>query len=209
MTRFHFFLLFILISFHAFADSKIYLIRHASVDIKKPGWCNAKVAQAFKYDYNHADIQMFDPELVFAKIDHPEEIDTVFCSPQWRAMQTADMLFNMQVIRRIDTNLMEFDYPVSNIPLIRLPVKAWLAMSRISWMLGNSISKKPTYRQRKEDLEIFVDELIEYAKKNGKTVVVAHGMLNRELMRILKKKGWEFENNDGLGNLSVNCLVKY
>lgn len=209
MTRFYLFVLLIFISFNAFAGSKIYLIRHASVDLEKPGWSTAKVAQAFKDDYNHADIQVFDPELVFAKIDRPEEIDTIFCSPQWRAMQTADILFDAQVIRRMDTNLMEFDYPVSQIPLIRLPLKAWLAMSRISWMLGNSISKEPTYRQRKEDLEIFVDELIYYAEKHGQTVVIAHGMLNRELIRILKKRGWEFENKDGLGNLSVNCLVKY
>lgn len=208
MTRFYFFLLFIFFSLNVFAGSKIYLIRHASVEIESPGWCNAKRAQAFKNDYNISDIQVFDPKLVFAKIDSPEEIDTVFCSPQWRAMQTADILFNTQVIRRIDTNLMEFDYPVSQIPLIRLPLKAWLAMSRISWMIGNSISMKPTYRQRKDNLEIFVDEIIDYAEKNGKTVVVAHGMLNRELIRILKKRGWEFENKDGLGNLSVNCLVK-
>lgn len=209
MTRVYFFVLFIFISFNAFAGSKIYLVRHASVDLEKPGWCTAKLAQAYKEAYNLAFVQKFDPKLVLAKIDYSEEIDTLFCSPQFRAIQTVDILFAKQVIRRIDTNLMEFDYPVNQIPLLRLPVRAWLAMSRISWMLGNSISKKPSYRKRKEDLEIFVDEIIEYAEKNGKSVVVAHGMLNRELIRILKKRGWEFENKDGLGNLSVNCLVKY
>ncbi|RLD61114.1 MAG: hypothetical protein DRJ01_08485 [Bacteroidetes bacterium] len=75
-------------------------------------------------------------------------------------------------------------------------------------MIGKSIHKKSSYRQRKEDLKIFAGELIEYAERNGKSVVVAHGMLNRELIRILKKQGWKFENKDGLGNLSVNCLVK-
>ena len=208
MTRFYFLLLFIFISFHSFAGSKIYLIRHATVDIEKPGWCSAKKAQAYKAAYDLAFVQLFDPKPVLDKIDRPDEIDTVFCSPQFRAIQTVDILFDKKVIRRIDTNLMEFDYPVCRIPLIRLPLKVWLATSRISWMIGKSIHKKPSYRQRKEDLEIFADELIEYAEKNGRSVVVAHGMLNRELIRILKKRGWNFENKDGLGNLSVNCLVK-
>ena len=208
MTRFYFFLLFIFISFQTFAGSKIYLIRHATVDIEKPGWCSAKRAKAYKEAYNLALIQMFDPKPVLDKIDHSEEIDTIFCSPQFRAIQTADVLFDKKVIRRIDTNLMELDYPVSRIPLIRMPLKVWLATSLVSWMIGKSIPKKPSYRQRKSDLKIFADELIEYAEKNGKSVVVAHGMLNRELIRILKRRGWKFENKDGLGNLSVNCLVK-
>ncbi|MDA3905658.1 MAG: histidine phosphatase family protein [Bacteroidales bacterium] len=208
MTRFYLFFSFIFLSLSSFAQHKIYLIRHANVDIEKPGWSNAKSAQIFKEEYNRSDIQEFDPELVLSKIDNTEKIDAIFCSPQLRAIQTADILFDKQVIRRIDTNLMEFDYSVNRIPLIRLPVNTWLAMSRISWMIGNSISKKPTYRERKDNLEIFVDEIIEHAEKNGKSVVVAHGMLNRELIRILKKKGWTFENKDGFGNLSVNCLIK-
>lgn len=208
MTRFYLFFSFIFLSLSSFAQHKIYLIRHANVDIEKPGWSNAKSAQIFKEEYNRSDIQEFDPELVLSKIDNTEKIDAIFCSPQLRAIQTAYILFDKQVIRRIDTNLMEFDYSVNRIPLIRLPVNTWLAMSRISWMIGNSISKKPTYRERKDNLEIFVDEIIEHAEKNGKSVVVAHGMLNRELIRILKKKGWTFENKDGFGNLSVNCLIK-
>lgn len=208
MTKFYLFFTFVFFSLSAFAQHEIYLIRHATVDIEKPGWTNSKRARIFKEEYSRADIQNFDPEIVLGKITNQEKIDTVFCSPQLRAIQTADILFEKQVIRRIDTNLMEFDYSVNRIPLIRLPVNTWLAMSRISWMIGNSIGDKPTYRQRKDNLEIFVDEIIEHAEKNGQSVVIAHGMLNRELIRILKKKGWKFENKEGFGNLSVNCLIK-
>jgi hypothetical protein len=37
---------------------------------------------------------------------------------------------------------------------------------------------------------------------------VAHGMVNRELVKILKNHGWEYCENgkDGYGNLSVNCF---
>ncbi|RLD37181.1 MAG: hypothetical protein DRI74_07380 [Bacteroidetes bacterium] len=126
MTRFYFLLLLIFISSQALAGSRIYLIRHATVDIKKPGWCSAKVARDYKAVYDTALIQTFNPRLVLDKIDHSDGIDTVFCSPQFRAIQTVDILFDKNVIRKTDVNLMEFDYPVSRIPLIRLPLKAWL-----------------------------------------------------------------------------------
>jgi broad specificity phosphatase PhoE len=75
-------------------------------------------------------------------------------------------------------------------------------------MAGNNQEENPTYRQRKQDLEIYSNEIITYAETHGNSVVVAHGVVNRELIKILKKKGWKFEHRDGYGNLSVNCLVK-
>ncbi len=208
MSRFHLLIILIFISLNVFGGSKIYLIRHAAVEINKPGWVNAKKAHIYKEEYNHSDIQIFDPEMVLNKIENYKEIDTVFCSPQMRAIQTAEILFQNQANLKIDKHLMELDYPVSKLRLIKLPINVWLTMSRISWMIGNRVSKKPSYNDRKENLEIFVEEIIDYAEKNGKSVVVAHGMVNRELIRILKKKGWNYELKEGLGNLSVNCLVK-
>lgn len=208
MLRFYLFFILIFISLHVFGGSKIYIIRHAAVEIDKPGWVNAKEAHIYKEEYNHSDIQIFDPEKVLNKIENYKEIDTVFCSPQLRAIQTAEILFKNQAVLKIDKHLMELDYPVSKLRLIKLPLNAWLTMSRISWMIGNSVSKKPSYNNRKENLEFFANEIIDYAEKNGTSVVVAHGMVNRELIRILKKKGWNYELKEGLGNLSVNCLVK-
>ncbi|MFH0999769.1 MAG: phosphoglycerate mutase family protein [Bacteroidota bacterium] len=191
-----------------YASSKIYLIRHASVNIEKPGWSNAKEAQFYKERYNYTGILAFDRKEVLNKIENYKEIDTVFCSPQLRALQTAQILFEGKAFLRTSEHLKELDYPISTLPLIKLPVNIWLTMSRISWMAGNTANNKPSYQDRKENLEIFVDELIAYAEKNGISVVVAHGGVNRELIRILKKKGWKLEIRDGLGNLSVNCLSK-
>jgi len=52
------------------------------------------------------------------------------------------------------------------------------------------------------------EKLEHFAAQNGSAVVVAHGMVNRELIKIMKKRGWEFCENgkDGYGNLSVNCF---
>lgn len=196
------------LSVNIFASSRIYLIRHAAVQINNPGWCNTQTAHNYREQYNINSVQVYDAERVLNKIDHPETIDTIFCSPQLRAVQTAILLFNNQVSLNINENLMELDYPVIQFPLIKLPVKAWLTISLISWMAGNNQDKKPTYRQRKQSLENYSNELIIYAETYGKSIVIAHGMVNRELIKILKKKGWKFENRDGYGNLSVNCLVK-
>lgn len=209
MSRFFLLCTFTLIflSVNIFASPKIYLIRHATVPMENPGWCSAQIAYEYKLAYNNTSVLAFDPGMVLTKIDSPETIDTVFCSPQLRAIQTAKVLFDNKANLKINKNLMELNYPVIRWPLIRLPVRVWLTTSLISWMAGNNQDDKPTYKQRKQSLENYSTELINYAETHGKTVLIAHGVVNRELIKILKKKGWEFENRDGYKNLSVNCLI--
>ncbi len=201
-----YFFVFIFLSVNIFAESKIYLIRHAEVQIESPGWCNSKKANDYKHEYDSANVRIFEPEKVLAKIGFAEQIDTVFCSPQTRAIQTAEILFKKQVVIKINDNLKELDYPVIRFPLIKLPLKVWLFISRVSWMTGINKEEKPSLRNRKTNLEKFSNELISYAETNGTCVIIAHGMVNRELIRILKKKGWKLGHKDGLENLSVNCL---
>ena len=199
--------IFIFISVNAFSNSKIYLIRHAKVPIENSGWCSSQIANEYKVLYNNTSVQKFDSEMVLKKIDRYETIDTVFCSPQLRAKQTAELLFGKNVNLKINENLMELDYPVIKWPLLKLPVKVWLTTSLIAWMAGNNQDKELTYKQRKDYLENYSLTLIAYAETHGETVIVAHGVVIREIIKILKKKGWTFEDKDGYGNLSVNCLV--
>ena len=198
----------ILLSLNVFASSKIYLIRHAKVQIENPGWCSSQIASHNKDVYNSTSVQVFNPDEVLSKIDFPATIDTVFCSPQLRAIETAELLFDKNVMLKINDNLMELDYPVLEWSIIKLPVKAWLTISFIAWIAGNNKNEKLSYKKKKQNLETYSNELITYAETHGASVVIAHGMLNRELIKILKKKGWKFEHKDGFGNLSVNCLVK-
>ena len=201
-----FFLLFTTLS--AFGGPVIYIIRHAEVETESPGWSSSKKANTFREMYNKADIRAFDPEKILKKINNPEGVDTVFCSPQQRAIQTALTLFNNDIILSINDNLMELQYPVIKWPVIRMPARAWLTTSLILWMAGNNNDSIPTYRERKQNLDIFSEELIGFAERNGKCIVVAHGVVNRELIRILKKKGWKYDQKEGYGNLSVNSLKR-
>ncbi len=125
MYKIFIFCSFILISLpqNVFAGPKIYIIRHAEVDIERPGWCSSKKANIYREDYNKSPIRKFDPGVTLLKIDNPEEVDTVFCSPQFRAIQTALILFNNSVILNINDNLMELQYPVIKWPALRMPVR--------------------------------------------------------------------------------------
>ena len=193
---------------NVFGGPVIYIIRHAEVEAESPGWSSSKSAKLFREEYNQADIRDFDPAEVLRKIGNTKGIDTVFCSPQQRAIETARTLFNNNVILIINDNLMEFQYPVITWPVIRMPAKAWLTTSFILWLAGHNNDSIPTYRERKQRLENYSNELISYAKRNGECIVVAHGVVNRELIRILKKKGWKYDQKGGNGNLSVNSLEK-
>ena len=198
----------IFLSLNLLGDPVIYIIRHAEVEVESPGWSSSKKANMFREKYNKADIRDFDPETTLKKIYNPEGVDTVFCSPQQRAVQTALTLFNNDIFLNINDNLMELQYPVIKWPVIRMPARAWLTTSLLLWMAGNNNDSIPSYRERKHNLDLFSEELIGYAERNGKSIVVAHGLVNRELIRILKKKGWKYDQKEGYGNLSVNSLKR-
>jgi broad specificity phosphatase PhoE len=195
----------------SFANPKIYLIRHAAVDLGKPGWGTSKNSAEYKEAYNFTGIVPFNPDEVLQKIRNYENLDTVFCSPHYRALETALMLFNKNVVLQTDSVLAELDYPVVRVPVIQFPVKGWLFVSRVTWMAGINRGEKTGYRDRQEELNTFSDELVEFAHRNELAIVVAHGMLNRELVKILRARGWEFCENgkDRHGNLSVNCLEDF
>lgn len=201
-------LLFVLFEITAFANPKIYLIRHAEVDLKKPGWETSKKSEEYKEAYKFAGTEPFNPVEVLQKIERYETLDTVFCSPLPRAFETAVALFGENAVLQTDFALVELDYPVVQVPLLQFPVKGWLFISRIAWMAGINSGEKAGYKERLEELNNFSDELIKFAYRNGLAVVVAHGMVNRELVKLLKESGWQFCENgkDGYGNLSVNCL---
>ncbi len=190
-----------------FAQSEIYLIRHAQVDLDTPGWINYKAVIAHKQKYNQSPIMAFDADEVLAKIDHNNAIDTIFVSPQARARQTAAQMFGSRVHYRVEPRLKELDYPVVRIPVLIMPTPVWLGLSRATWMLGVNNREIPTLKEEMEELKIVADELISFAERNQRTVIVAHGMVNRQLKKILKRRGWRVMENEGHKNLAVNKLV--
>jgi hypothetical protein len=103
----------------AFANPTINLIRHAAVDLQTPGWGTSKNSAQYKEAYNIAGIEAFNPDKVLRKIENQEKLDTVFCSPQHRALETAWMLFGENRLLKTDSVLAELDYPVLLVPVLQ------------------------------------------------------------------------------------------
>ncbi len=188
--------------------SKIYLIRHAKVDIKNPGWGNSKAAHLYKKQYNRSPIRKFKVNEIKEKIENFETVDTVFCSPLKRATETASIIFGKDAVIKTDSVLAELDYPVIKFPAVQLPVKVWLLISRVTWMMGTNGKGKENYQRRKKELRVYSQKLMEYASTHEITIVVAHGMVNRELKMILKEQGWKPGNHYDFSTLSVNYFEK-
>lgn len=188
--------------------SKIYLIRHAKVDIKNPGWGNSKAAHLYKKQYNRSPIRNFNANEIKEKIENFETVDTVFCSPLKRAAETASIIFGEDAVIKRDSVLAELDNPIVKFPVVQLPVKVWLLISRGTWMMGINGKEKEDYQHRKKELQVYTQKLIEYTNTHEVTVVVAHGMLNWELKKILKEQGWKPGNHYDSSILSVNYFEK-
>ncbi|MDP3445301.1 MAG: hypothetical protein Q8T08_20775, partial [Ignavibacteria bacterium] len=100
------------------------------------------------------------------------------------------------------------DYPVVKFPAVQLPVKVWLLISRGTWMMGINGKEKKNYQCRKKELRVYSQKLMEYTSTHEITIVVAHGMVNRELKKILKEQGWKLGNHYDFSTLSVNYFEK-
>ncbi|MGF7141397.1 histidine phosphatase family protein [Roseimarinus sediminis] len=135
-------------------------------------------------------------------------MDTIFCSPLKRAAETASILFGENVVIKKDSVLVELDYPVVKFPAVQMPVKVWFLISRGTWMMGINSKDKEDYQQRKRELRDYSQKLIEYTSTHEITIVVAHGMVNRELKRVLKEQGWKPINHYDFSTLSVNYFEK-
>ena len=65
-----------------------------------------------------------------------------------------------------------------------------------------------SFREAKKRARIAAVKLEENATKNGKTLLVSHGLLNHYLVKYLKKNGWTEVFDGGRGYLSQKVLVK-
>ena len=188
-------LLSMMINYHV-EDPEIYLIRHASVDLKKPVLCNLYEIYNYKKLYNKSDIIPFNPDIVLNQIYNSQKIDTVFCSTQLRAIQTSKMLFDSTVIIVGNNGFNELDYNIINIPLIYLPTDIWLGVSRI---FSPNLYDKDSTKQA-------VSIVSKYAIVHGKAILVGHGLKNRKIVRLLKRQGWKKCSKISYSNLSVICM---
>ena len=183
----------------------IFLIRHYKPKVDHKGLYDASRATQFISDYDAAGIE--------AIINKPEglpfeEVKRVHCSLLPRAKQTALAIFGPEVELVEDKIFNECERKILSLPLLRFPIKVWLAGARALWLLGLNSQGIENYKEARIRARLCAETLTKYAHTERKTVLVAHGMLNIFIRRYLSELGWKVIRKDGSGYLSVTELIK-
>jgi broad specificity phosphatase PhoE len=184
---------------------QIMLIRHGDPIIDTKGWFYFYEASNFVDAYDTVGVYYVDHAPVSIQ---PGEILHVYCSPLQRAKSTAEQLFGDQFDIIYDSSFVEFKNEIIPLPWIRLPLKFWRVSSRLVWMAGLHSSQVPSLSQQKDRSREVAARLGQLANKEKRVVLVAHGLLNRYIIRYLKKDGWQHSFDGGYGYLNVQVLSK-
>jgi broad specificity phosphatase PhoE len=184
---------------------QIILIRHGEPALNKSGWFNRKEAIQFIKDYDAVGVEplSFVPLVIEA-----HERPVVHTSTLNRAMHTARLVFGDEIPYQEEALFREFERKIIEFPNISLPLKFWLNCSRIVWFLGGNDQNIESFREAKERAKQASERLTESAMKETKVVLVAHGLLNRYLIKKLKKEGWHLVRKGGSDYLAASLLIK-
>jgi len=184
----------------------IYLVRHYKPQVARSGFFDRTRATQFITDYDTAAIEGLPPE----QIDLPfSEIKRVHTSALPRAIQTARALFGPEVEFKEDKIFNECERKILALPLLRFPIRVWLAGARLLWLLGLNSKGIENYHQARARAQQCAQKLAQYAAVEQKTILIAHGMLNIFIRQYLRKMGWQVVRQNGHSYLSVTELVKY
>jgi broad specificity phosphatase PhoE len=183
---------------------QIMLIRHGNPEISRNGWFSYKDARNYIKAYDTVGIRpIVKPPVILAS---DEEIK-IFSSSLFRAYDTALKIFGEEATINVDSTFIEFQREITPLPLI-LPIKGWTGISRFFWMIGLHSSDIPSLRSEKSRAAMDAELLGEAAMQHGKVILVAHGFLNKYIIRNLKKNGWDHSYNGGNDYLAVQVLTK-
>lgn len=184
---------------------QIMLIRHGVPMIKNDGWFSFYDARNFILAYDTVAVYPIQSSPVEIR---QEDIQHVYSSPLNRAKTTAQQLFGDRFEIIYDPLFIEFKNEILPLPWIRLPLKTWRVTSRLIWMAGLHSSRVPSLPSEKNRSRVAASRIAKLAGQEKKVVIVAHGFLNRYLIRYLKKEGWHHSFDGGYGYLNVQVLTK-
>ncbi|MEM7107686.1 MAG: histidine phosphatase family protein, partial [Bacteroidota bacterium] len=186
--------------------SQIILLRHGEPALNKKGSRKRKEAIQFIKEYDSVGI--YPPEFIPVVIE-PGELSVINTSSIPRSIATAELVFNQKDLQRPDSLFREFERKIFAFPNVKLGLKFWLTGSRILWFLGFNKKGIESFSKAKARAKAAAVLLEKDAAKNGKTILVSHGLLNHYLVKYLKKNGWTQVYDGGKGYLAQKVLVRY
>lgn len=183
---------------------QIILIRHGKPEINKNGWFGYKAAKNYVIAYDTVGVGKIDKLPVILE---PHEEVKIFSSSLFRAYDTSLKIFNEKDTVYADSAFVEFQREIIPLPLI-LPIKGWTGISRFFWMIGLHSSTVASFQTEKSRAKSVSELLDKAAIENRKVILVAHGLLNKYIVRYLKKNGWDHSYDGGNDYLAVQVMSK-
>jgi len=185
---------------------QIILVRHGEPALKKDGKAKRQEAKDFIIAYDTVGI--YSPEY-YPVLLKDGEIDDIQTSSINRARHTARLIFGEDYKFKPDTLFREFERKILGFPNIKQPLKWWLVESRILWLLGANHKGIESFRDAKSRAKRGVEMLEQISGDDRKTILVAHGFLNRYLVKYLRKRNWVVIYDGGKDYLASWLLVRY
>jgi broad specificity phosphatase PhoE len=194
-----------LLKIHKAEVNQIILIRHGKPKLSKNGWYTAKMAQEYSRIYDLVKVYDFEkiPVCIF-----PDDVDTIYSSNLVRAKNTAAKLNINHIPVKSSSLFREFERDIITIPILKMPLMFWLGMSRIMWYSRLHSQTTESKKAANKRSEMVADALIKKSEEKSNAILVAHGMLNKKLVKTLSKRGWDKVYDNGNSYLSVKILAK-
>ncbi len=185
---------------------QIVLLRHGEPALDKKGWRKRKEAMNFIIAYD--SVEVYQPAYVPVKLIE-KDVEVIYTSTLNRSISTAAQVFQRPEDQQAKGLFREFERKIFLFPNIKLPLKWWLTGSRLFWFMGLNKKDIESFSMAKKRAKQAVLFLENDASRNGKTLLVSHGLLNHYLAKYLQKNGWTEVYDGGKGYLSQKMFMKH
>ncbi|GAA6143206.1 histidine phosphatase family protein [Hydrogenophaga sp. 5NK40-0174] len=115
--------------------------------------------------------------------------ERVVCSALLRSQESASAL-GFSEVHLSDAMFNEVAVPHFNGGSLRLPVRVWVVVLRVMWLMGfaqNGESVSAAKRRAK----LAASELVGLAQSHGSVLLVGHGFINLLIAKELQRVGWD------------------
>jgi len=145
-------------------------------------------------EYEDAAVSTFPPTTVLEQVTLSA---TVFSSELPRSATSAEMIIRGRT-PCADSVFNEAPLPSLDIPILRLPVGGWAALSRVLWVCGYSGGVESSSDAKKR-ADKAAGILSAAADMDGAAILVGHGWMNRLIGAALASMGYIRAQSSGTG----------
>ena len=184
---------------------QIIIIRHGEPAMDKKGWKNRQEAIRYTEMYDSVGVYDFEQKPICLR---NQDIDTIFTSLLPRAINTCEKTFEKSIPMQSMSLFNEFERRIFKFPNIKLPRQFWSVTTKIVWMMGFNHKGIESFSEAKARAKEAANFLDDNAQIHGKTVLFAHGFMNRYIKKYLKKSGYKVIDMDGKKYLGAYYFYK-